>query len=105
MIDPDEGCPYCGAALAAKDIDGSAYYRCGSVGEKRTDQCKVHGKAWSDLNERILLLKEIGSGLCELVDAQTPTKNCSCHISPPCNDCIDNGHTRELIEHWNRLNP
>ena len=56
------------------------------------------------LNERISLLAEIGSGLCELVEAQTPTKNCSCHICPPCNDCVDHGHTRELVEHWNRFN-
>ena len=26
----------------------------------------------------------------------TPEKNCSCHISPPCGDCVDYSHLREL---------
>ena len=29
---------------------------------------------------------------------ETPDRNCSCHISPPCNDCVDFSWTRELIE-------
>lgn len=31
------------------------------------------------------------------VTYEPPDKNCSCHISPPCNDCIDNGPVREAI--------
>lgn len=33
----------------------------------------------------------------------TPEPNCACHISPPCNDCIDFGGKRELIENANAL--
>jgi len=27
-----------------------------------------------------------------------PEPNCSCHISPPCQDCIDHSLTREILE-------
>lgn len=27
-----------------------------------------------------------------------PDQNCSCHISPPCNDCADYGGIREAIK-------
>ena len=27
-----------------------------------------------------------------------PNRNCSCHISPPCNDCVDFGGEREAFE-------
>lgn len=27
-----------------------------------------------------------------------PDVNCSCHLHPPCSDCVDNGHAREVIE-------
>lgn len=49
MSHPIDRCPHCGAALAARDISGYPYFRCGSVGVQRTDQCKVHGEAWSEL--------------------------------------------------------
>lgn len=35
--------------------------------------------------------------LVENVD-RPPDANCSCHISPPCNDCIDYGGLREAFE-------
>lgn len=49
------------------------------------------------------LLVEIGTEFCEYVKDRTPTnRNCSCHISPPCSDCTEHAHNRELIEHWER---
>jgi hypothetical protein len=30
-----------------------------------------------------------------------PERNCSCHISPPCNDCVDHGGLREIVENLN----
>ena len=42
------------------------------------------------------LLRECVERLLEYVDA--PEKNCSCHIFPPCNDCVDYGDLRELQE-------
>ena len=29
---------------------------------------------------------------------EPPDSNCSCHISPPCNDCVDFGGEREAFE-------
>ena len=29
---------------------------------------------------------------------EPPDRNCSCHISPPCNDCVDFGGEREAFE-------
>jgi hypothetical protein len=28
-----------------------------------------------------------------------PESNCSCHISPPCNDCVEYSRAREVNEH------
>lgn len=36
--------------------------------------------------------------LQDIVDAdETPDANCSCHISPPCGDCVTYGHMRDLM--------
>ena len=37
------------------------------------------------------------TGLFYDVIEHPPEGNCSCHISPPCNDCVDYSHVRELI--------
>jgi len=48
------------------------------------------------LQKRVDLLSEY---LQEFVsDDQTPEQNCSCHISPPCNDCVENSWKRELVK-------
>jgi hypothetical protein len=42
--------------------------------------------------------KRLRDALQDLVDDdQTPPPNCSCNISPPCEDCIQHGGRRELI--------
>lgn len=51
-------------------------------------------------NERELIL-EVGEMLNEYLYA--PESNCSCHISPPCRDCVDYSEVRELKSTWNRL--
>ena len=33
-----------------------------------------------------------------LLEIVVPERNCSCHLSPPCNDCLENGALRELVE-------
>lgn len=34
----------------------------------------------------------------ELLDnVYVPERNCSCHISPPCNDCVENSGLREIV--------
>lgn len=34
--------------------------------------------------------------LLGLIDVPDP--NCSCHLNPPCNDCVDYSHMRAEIE-------
>lgn len=29
--------------------------------------------------------------------SEPPDGNCSCHISPPCSDCVDHSYLRELF--------
>ena len=100
----NETCEFCGSGMTLFQNDGRHWFKCGSIKMlARGTPCFVHQIKL--LNERIELFQEIGSGLCELLEAKTPNANCSCHISPPCNDCVDHGGTRELIEHWNRVKP
>lgn len=49
------------------------------------------------------LIAAAPSLLCALEDllnnmGRPPDSNCSCHISPPCNDCVDHAGLREAIE-------
>jgi hypothetical protein len=37
------------------------------------------------------------SDLEQYID-RPPTRNCSCHIAPPCSDCVDYAHLREVLE-------
>jgi hypothetical protein len=55
-------------------------------------------EAGDKLALRVLLLRELGDGFEELVYAPEP--NCSCHISPPCGDCVDYARVRELKAEW-----
>jgi len=36
-------------------------------------------------------------------DVSIPDPNCSCHISPPCNNCVDYGGLRETAAHTKRI--
>lgn len=37
-----------------------------------------------------------------LEEVYVPESNCSCHIAPPCNDCVENAGLRELISDCKR---
>jgi hypothetical protein len=34
---------------------------------------------------------------------EPPDRNCSCHISPPCHDCVEYGGWREALENANSV--
>lgn len=56
----------------------------------------IIGARHPDDTKLIGLLAEL---LQDFIDnTSVPEANCSCHISPPCNDCVDNGGMRELID-------
>lgn len=66
------------------------------------DLDREEGSAWSilRLKERLAQVQHLIALLTELreyVDAP-PDSNCSCHISPPCNDCVDNSHLRDVLD-------
>lgn len=44
--------------------------------------------------DNIGLLEE----LVDFAESEIPSPSCSCHLSPPCNDCADFGGIRETIE-------
>lgn len=48
--------------------------------------------------------KGLAVEMAEILKFQTPNANCSCHLSPPCNDCVEFAHTRELIVAFDKLN-
>lgn len=52
------------------------------------------------LEAQIKTLQTWGEELYSELDAKVPPKNCSCHISPPCNDCVEWGNTRITLESW-----
>lgn len=54
--------------------------------QKRQEVERQHGKLQVALD---LMLERV---------PEPPEANCSCHLSPPCNDCIDYGGEREAFE-------
>jgi len=40
--------------------------------------------------------------LMEYLEVNTPERRCSCHVHPPCSDCVDYGYQRDLIKKMKR---
>jgi len=36
--------------------------------------------------------------LADQLEGFIPEKDCRCHLSPPCNDCVEFGYMRELLD-------
>ena len=52
-------------------------------------------------NQRDGLLEAL-KGVIEYVD-RPPLRSCSCHVSPPCNDCVDWSHLREVLDYADKI--
>jgi hypothetical protein len=53
--------------------------------------------ARAELAERqVALLADFVQAFLDTVD-EPPDPNCSCHINPPCADCVDNSGLRDLF--------
>lgn len=48
------------------------------------------------------LVRETIEDLLSLL-GEAPERNCSCHISPPCNDCVDWSQHREVVKNAKSL--
>lgn len=55
----------------------------------------------AELEQLNTQLRCVGDELYDLV--QAPEPNCSCHLSPPCNDCVEHGGAREIKDKWKAL--
>lgn len=47
--------------------------------------------------------RQMAQDMYDCLKTITPEKNCSCHISPPCGNCVDFGLQRELMEQFELL--
>lgn len=59
-----------------------------------------HGECLHEIKR----LKAINSALVKLCEEAieshyAPDPNCSCHISPPCSDCVEYGGIRETVKY------
>ena len=67
------------------------------------DMAKVAVDLGLDSTTKNIGLRALNDVMVELLEGfiditHPPEANCSCHISPPCNDCVNHWGTRELIE-------
>lgn len=46
---------------------------------------------------REAVLEELLRGVLEAMP-EIPERDCSCHVAPPCGDCVEWSHLRELVE-------
>jgi hypothetical protein len=70
----------------------------------------LSGKQISDIkdmaNEKLVKentqLKYLLAAAKELIE-EPPAKNCTCFINPPCSDCVDYGHLRDILNDINEV--
>ena len=82
------------------------YYRNGFSEDDRGDWCmSVHVDALEAENESLRCRLEKAEGLLEEWHeySDIPEKNCSCHINPPCGDCVAWGGIRYVDEATKRF--
>ena len=71
-------------------------YRAGQIAQAEEDALKVRTERDAALAENARLRAAMFD-ILENVD-EPPDSNCSCHISPPCNDCVDYAGLRRALK-------
>lgn len=51
--------------------------------------------------QKLQSLENAGESLSDILKEQVPPDNCSCHISPPCSNCVEFRHIRKALTEWN----
>ena len=102
LADNDGCCAGCGSTMSMADLRKMGAVAC--CHERKM----VSAKAWREKAiaseaqlSRVTAERDEAVGLTqELYEdfAPPPSPGCSCHISPPCNDCVEHSYTRELLE-------
>ena len=71
------------------------------VGQYRVTEEEKEIKRLTDRYDRLnIVASEIAEALANIV----PDRNCSCHINPPCGQCVEFGQAYEAIESYKNLN-
>lgn len=81
-----------GELLAVLHADGGHYQYEHGTEKAVEDSITKHYERVKQLAE----YKELLSNLMEVVE-EPPESNCSCHISPPCSDCVEWSGLREAL--------
>ena len=81
------------AIIAQKDAEILEQCRINGMGAER--EATLLGK----VERQSAALKLASLALSEGVEyvEEPPEKNCTCHLSPPCNDCVDHSAVREFF--------
>jgi uncharacterized coiled-coil protein SlyX len=61
------------------------------------DAYQAQQETIESLNLRVARLVDALNELTEMVE-EPPDRNCSCHISPPCSDCVEYSGLREALQ-------
>lgn len=56
----------------------------------------VQAEAFDQLHGKFTALQGITRELMECID-EPPDEYCTCHINPPCSDCVEHSRLRELL--------
>lgn len=98
-------CPFCGVAL--KEPVAVQYPKLGLArmhpGALDDGSCPIAGWGFYDEQLERWNTRPIDDELAEALEAclgelYAPEAGCSCHISPPCNDCVDYASIRDAID-------
>lgn len=58
-----------------------------------------------EANARVMVAAPSMMDLLEefVENVYVPDANCSCHLAPPCSDCVEHGHIREILSNAKAL--
>lgn len=85
---------------AANDDLRTELSRVAAERDSLIEQVKAMTGSWNELS-RVKTERDEAVRLTQRLYedfAPPPSPGCSCHISPPCNDCVEHSYTRELLE-------
>ena len=85
------------------DAHDDTYYELSDCCDDEVDYIRadIHEAEIDSLKAELALAKELLDRWYN--DSDIPDSNCSCHISPPCGDCVNWGGLRETASETKKL--